>query len=309
MRLLLPRSSRPVTAIRRGIALAAVTGAVVAFGAAPAQAAPSYQVTYTLAGGIAKSLPNPAASPPGVNVPGCRPSAAHPRPVVLVNGTLTNMIDDWAGLGPRLANLGYCVYGTPIGGDPNLFIQTIGPVVTSAKQISTFVDSVLARTGADEVDLIGHSQGGLIAEYYLKLLGGAVKVNTFVGLSPTTHGTTLSGLLLLAEFFPGANDVVGVACPACVDQERGSTVVKALENGPIAQPGVKYTIIETRNEAIVTPAGTAAFIQEPGVKNIWLQSACPFNWTDHLSLTYDVGVYSLVRNALDPAHASSIRCL
>jgi pimeloyl-ACP methyl ester carboxylesterase len=303
-------TSRPLrsAAMRRALAISVVAASAVTLGATPAAAAGSYPITYTLAGGVLKSLPDPSASPAGVNIAGCHPSAVHPRPVVLVNGTFSNMVDDWSGLGPKLANLGYCVYATAIGGDPHSVIQSIGPVVASAQKMSSFVNSVLSRTGATKVDLVGHSQGGLIAEYYVKLLGGAAKVSSVVGLSPSTHGTTLNGLVALAVLFPGANDLVGSACPACVDQEIGSSVVRAVGSGPIAQPGVKYTVIETLNETVVTPSGSS-FIKEPGVKNLWLQNYCPFNWTDHASLPYDNGVYGLVRNALDPAHARSVSCI
>lgn len=275
--------------------------------AQPAAAAPSYPVTPTLPQGIAESIADPAASPAGVNLASCRPSAAHPRPVVLITGTFGNMVDDWSGLGPTLANAGYCVYSAPIGGYPYSLIQTIGPVVQSAGEISSFVDQVRAKTGASQVDLVGHSQGGLIGEYYLKLLGGAAKVHAFVGLSPTTHGTTLDGLATLASAFPGANLLVGAACPACVDQEAGSSVVKAVENGAIAQAGVSYTIVETHDETVVTPAGSA-FIDEPGVTNEWLQDSCPLDFTDHADLSYDKGVYGLVENALDPAGAKRVSC-
>ncbi|PZS14157.1 MAG: lipase [Pseudonocardiales bacterium] len=301
------RTSALVARLRRIIALAVVAAGVAMLGAAPALASSRFPVTYTLAGGILRSLDDPAASPAGVNVASCRVSAAHPRPVVLVTGTFGNMIDDWSGLGPTLANLGYCVYATPVGGDPESVIQTVGPVLQSAQQISALVDSVLAHTGAPQVDLVGHSQGGMIAEYYVKLLGGAPKVHTVVGISPSTHGTDLDGLVALAWLFPGANEIVRSACPACVDQEVGSPVISALDNGPIAQRGVSYTVVETLNETVVTPAGSA-FIREPGVRNLWLQSYCPFDWTDHANLTYDLGVYGLVRNALDPAHARSVSC-
>jgi triacylglycerol esterase/lipase EstA (alpha/beta hydrolase family) len=301
-----PRPLRSA-AMRRALAIGVVTASALSIGAAPAAAASSYPVTYTLAGGILKSLPDPSASPAGVNVSGCQLTAAHPRPVVLVNGTFSNMIDDWSGLAPKLANLGYCVFATSIGGDPHSIVQSYGSVVASAQQMKTFIASVLSRTGAAQVDLVGHSQGGLIAEYYVKLLGGAPRVHTVVGISPSTHGTSLNGIVALAGLFPGANAIVGGVCPACVDQEIGSTVVKAVGNGPIAQPGVTYTVIETLNETVVTPAGSS-FIKEPGVQNLWLQDYCPFNWTDHASLPYDHGVYSLVRNALDPAHARSVSC-
>src|SRR5689334_13090241 len=161
-----------------------------------AQAASTFPVRSTLAEGVFASLADPSAPPPGVNVP-CTPSGAHPRPVVLVNGTFANMTDDWSFLGPTLANAGYCVYSTALGGDPHSVIQTTGPVTTSVNQLASFVDSVRSATHASTVDLVGHSQGGLIAEYYTKFLG-AGKVSTVVGLSPTTHGTTLDGLATLA---------------------------------------------------------------------------------------------------------------
>lgn len=286
--------------------VAAIAAATTTLLAQPAQAAPNYPVRHTLIEGALASLADPSAPPPGVNVP-CDPSAAHPRPVVLVNGTFANMTDDWSFLGPTLANAGYCVYSTPLGGDPHNLLQTIGPVVDSVAQLSSFVDSVLAGTHASTVDLVGHSQGGMLAEYYTKFFGSG-KVSTVVGLSPTTHGTTLSGLATLAGFFPGAIDLVGAACPACADQVSGSPVITRLNTGPVAVPGVRYTIIETLNEFVVTPAGTAAFIREPGVRNLWVQDYCWFDIVDHASLSYDHTTSRLVFNALDPAHPVSVGC-
>src|SRR5262245_55263005 len=126
------------------VAALAVTTTLLA---QPAQAAPNYPVRHTLIEGALASLADPSAPPPGVNVP-CTPSTTHPRPVVLVNGTFANMTDDWSFLGPTLANAGYCVYSTPLGGDPHNLLQTIGPVVGSVAQLSSFVDSVLAGTHA-----------------------------------------------------------------------------------------------------------------------------------------------------------------
>ena len=92
-------------------------------------------------------------------------------------------------------------------------------------------------------------------------------------------------------------------CPACIDQISTSPVIKKLNTGPVAQAGVKYTVIETRYEFVVTPAGTAAFIKEPGVRNIWLQDHCPFSVSVHSALPYDKGVQHLTMNALDSSHA------
>src|SRR6266536_3329465 len=114
------------------LAVAAVLALTTVALATPAQAATTYPVRHTLVEGALASLADPSAPPPGVNVP-CTPSAAHPRPVVLVNGTFANMTDDWSFLGPTLANAGYCVFSTPLGGDPHNVIQTIGPVAEDRK--------------------------------------------------------------------------------------------------------------------------------------------------------------------------------
>ena len=154
---------------------------------------------------------------------------------------------------------------------------------------------------------MGYSQGGLIAEYYAKVLGQAAKIHDVVGLAPTTHGTTLSGLANLARAIPGAGAFLGLFCQACVDQEAGSAVVNTLDSGPIAQAGVNYTIVETRNELVVTPVGSA-FINEPGVTNEYVQSFCANDPVDHINLPYDQAVFRLVENALSPGTAQAPNC-
>jgi len=100
---------------------------------------------------------------------------------------------------------------------------------------------------------------------------------------------------------------VASVCPACRDQLRDSDDIKANTNGPIAQSGVNYTVIETRNETTVTPVGSA-FIKDRGVRNLWVQSYRPLDLVDHANLSYDNVVIRLVRNALDPSTARSPKC-
>jgi triacylglycerol esterase/lipase EstA (alpha/beta hydrolase family) len=178
--------------IKRWAAAMAATTAFVAAGAATAQAA--LPVIYNFPTAIAASAVQPGGSPAGANDWSCRPSAAHPRPVVLVNGTFANQITSWNAVSPLLKNNGYCVYTFNYGG---LFVGQIGsygPIAASAGELKTEVDKVLASTGAAKVDLVGWSQGGMMPRYYLKNLGGAAKVNVLIGLAPSNHGTTLSGL-------------------------------------------------------------------------------------------------------------------
>jgi len=274
--------------------------------AGPAAAA-SFPVQPNIVAGALAAAANPDQSPPGTNNFACKPSAQHPFPVVLVPGTFSVMEDDFGALAPILANAGYCVFSLNYGGTPGSLIQAIGPAAASAQQVAAFVAKVKQATGVAKVDLVGHSQGGLLGEYYLKVLGGASNVHTFVGLSPTTHGTTLDGLANLASFFPGANQFLGALCQACVDQEAGSTFLAPLDAGPIAQAGVHYTVIETLNEFVVTPVGSS-FINEPGVTNEFVQSQCFNDTVDHADLAYDLVTIQDVFNALDPAHASAPNC-
>lgn len=252
----------------------------------------------------AKALAAPGL--PGANDWSCKPSAAHPRPVVLVHGTFANGTVNWLVDAPILASRGYCVFALTYGAQPGVpVLRAIAPVADSAAQLSTFVNGVLAATGASQVDIVGHSQGGMMPRYYLKFLGGASKVHTLVGLAPSSHGTTLDGLALLAQSFPGAIDILNSACPACVDQIVGSNLLTRLNAGGDTVPGVSYTVISTRYDEVVTPYTTQAL---NGAHNVTLQNLCPVDVSDHIAIFADQIALHEAENALDPAHASPSNC-
>lgn len=286
--------------------LAAVAAAAMALsGASAATAGATLPVIYNFPTAVAASVLNPNGAPAGANDNSCRPSAAHPRPVVLVNGTFANQIDSWNAISPLLKNNGYCVYTFEYGGTG--FVEATGSIAASAGQLKTEVDSVLSRTGAAKVDIVGWSQGGMMPRYYLKNLGGASKVNALVGLAPSNHGTSLDGLATLAGYFPGALDFVGSLCQACQDQVRGSAFITALNAGGDTVAGVRYTVIQSRNDEVVTPY-TSAFLSGSNVTNITLQTQCILDQGDHLSMPYDHIAARDVLNALDPAHATGTLC-
>src|SRR3954447_6472431 len=60
---------------------------------------------------------------------------------------------------------------------------------TTASQIKTKVDGILAATGAAKVDIVSHSMGGLSSRYFLKNLGGGAEVDDWVSLGGPNHGT------------------------------------------------------------------------------------------------------------------------
>ncbi|MFJ9041354.1 esterase/lipase family protein [Streptomyces sp. NPDC102406] len=252
----------------------------------------------------------PAATHSGWNDYSCKPSATHPRPVVLVHGTFGNSVDNWLVLAPYLVKRGYCVFSLDYGQLPGVpLFNGLGPIAASARQLDSFVDKVRGATGVTKVDLVGHSQGGMMPRYYLKFLGGAAEVNALVGIAPDNHGTTLSGLTKLLPYFPGIEPLLTLATPALADQIAGSDFVEKLNAGGDTVPGVHYTVIATRYDEVVTPYRTQ-FLDGPGVRNVVVQDLCPVDLSEHVTIgTVDLVAYHEVANALDPAHASPTDCV
>ncbi|MER6391990.1 alpha/beta fold hydrolase [Streptomyces sp. NPDC001523] len=278
--------------------LALTTAALVAPTIPAAQAAQAAQAVSAV-----------SAPGSGWNNWSCRPTAAHPRPVVLVHGTLGNSVDNWLGFAPYLVNRGYCVYSLDYGQLPGVpFFHGLGPIEKSAAQLDAFVDRVLAATGAAKTDIVGHSQGGMMPRHYLKFLGGAAKVDALVGLAPDNHGTTLSGLTRLLPYFPGAEDLISASTPGLADQIAGSAFITRLNEGGDTVPGVKYTVIATRYDEVVTPY-RSAFLDGPNVRNVVLQDLCALDLSEHVTIGLtDRIAWHEALNALDPAHAERTTC-
>lgn len=250
----------------------------------------------------------PHASPAGANDWTCQPTLAHPLPVVLVHGTAENAYDNWAQLSPMLAREGYCVFAPHLGGYADTPFRGLTDIVASAVELSEFVDRVLAATGAAQVDIVGHSQGGMMPRYYIKRLGGAPKVNKLIALSPSNYGTNVFVVGQIVASLPIANQLLGLTCLACEQQLTGSRFLRDLNAGGDTVPGISYTVISTAYDQVVTPF-TNTFLRSPGVTNILLQGLCILDATDHLGISYDPIAIRLVMNALDPEHARTPRCV
>jgi triacylglycerol esterase/lipase EstA (alpha/beta hydrolase family) len=306
----------------RLLTIAAVAAGCLAAFASAASAA-SYPVVYNgLIGYGAHALtPDvPAAGSIYVNWRSSAPaapchSATHPDPVVLVGGTWANQADDFAAVSPLLADNGYCVYTNNLGSAQGATLAQTGDIPTSASQLATVVNKVLAATGAAKVDLVGHSQGGgVLPRWYLAFDGGASKVSQLVGLAPSNHGTTIDGLQTLGTDL-GILGVVNQGLNAsgsesAVQQEVGSTVNTTLDATGDTVRGVSYTNIVSRNDEVVTPYTNQYLTAGPGaiVHNILLQNVCALDQGDHLSVVYDHIALRLMLNALDPSTAVPPAC-
>jgi triacylglycerol lipase len=298
------------------VALAAALTLVAAPGA---QAATRLPVPYNFGPGVVQQLAAPNTPPPGANDWACRPSAAHPNPVVLTHGLGANQTVNWGTYSPLLANNGYCVFSLTYGvpGDPLPVYQPGGlaPMEQSAAELSLFVEKVLAKTGASKVDILGHSEGTLMPNYYVKFLGGAAKVDKYVGLTPLWDGTTLYGLSNLYQLIAGyglqpvIDGVLNPLCGSCAQFLHGSDfLAKMRSGGGVFAPEVTYTNIVTRYDELVVPY-TSGLGSGPNVHNIVLQDRCVLDFAEHLGVAADRNAARHVLNALDPAHAKPVPCL
>ncbi|KIA63458.1 esterase/lipase family protein [Nocardia vulneris] len=270
-------------------------------------------------------LANPDAAPPGANDWNCKPTAAHPRPVVLLHGTWMNAYNGYAYMGQPIKDAGFCTFTFNYGRSSVIQGGGLGAVLPgvmgtgyiqdSAKQLAVFVDRVLAATGAGEVDIVAHSQGGSMANWYTKFEGGAEKTKNLITYGATHHGTSLDGIGALGRAINNLGiDILGFieifVGHAGIQQTIGSDFVNQLNANGDTVPGVDYTIVGTRYDEVTNPYPLTFLQPGPGatVQNITLQDGCEQDLSDHLTMMYSPRSLSIALRALDPVGHPNLEC-
>ncbi len=266
-----------------------------------------------------------SSSPSGANDWQCTPTTAHPAPVVLVHGTWGNQ-NSWDVLAPKLSAAGYCVFTLNYGRDTSSAygaqpgIYGTADIRDSAAELARFVDRVRSSTGAAHVDIVAHSQGGLVARQYMRFGGGVNRadpqrnsVDQLITVGATNHGTTASNLGYLlpsgSASDPGKEIVAAVLGRAAAQQVVGSEFLRALNADGDTEPGVRYTVVASRFDEMSTPPEATFLTAGPGafVENVWVQSVCAGDTFDHGRLLRSPAVIQIVQQALDPSFTGS-RC-
>ncbi|KAF9969612.1 hypothetical protein BGZ73_007980, partial [Actinomortierella ambigua] len=240
---------------------------------------------------------------PYVNNWACKPTPQKPA-VVLVHATLLSA-NSWDFIAPRLLKAGYCVFALTYGKiDRVPLVGAVDYLENSAAQVGSFVDMVLEKTNTTQVNLVGHSQGGIVGRYWMKFLGGQGKVKRYVGISPIQQGTTLSGIVLFGKatgLFGPAQPAVDYFCPGCYQMVYDSDFIKKLNSGGDTIPGVIHSNLATRTDEIVTPWRNS-FQKGPSTNDI-LQSLCLLALNEHLTIITNPITTRWVLNQLDPDNA------
>jgi|RhiMethySRZTD1v2_1073278.scaffolds.fasta_scaffold04299_16 pimeloyl-ACP methyl ester carboxylesterase len=170
---------------------------------------------------------------------GGRPAAGGGRPIVVVHGWTQNRTNFvWLARFLRRKGLG------PFFG---FNYNSYHAAEKSAKALGTFVERVRAHTGADKVDLICHSFGGLVARVYVDMLEGHRHVRQVVTLGSPHRGVA------------HANPSWG---PSVRDMHAEIGIARKLAALPLA-PGVGYTSIYSAHDNIVFP-GSVSCLGERG---------------------------------------------
>lgn len=232
-------------------------------------------------------------------------STAHPNPVILMHGLGATYYEDLNYLEANLQSNGFCTFSITYGAYPEFpYVGGLKPINESAAELAAFVKDVHAKTGAAKVDFVGHSEGAFQALYIPKFEAGISEiVDKIFAIAPPSHGTTFAGLYEFA--YLGGNltqaltatilDTVG--CAACNDVLPDGAAVKALDSGPIVQPGNSVTILTSKYDELVTPTNTS-FVKEAGVTNLYVQDFCPMDPVGHIGEAYDMNVWALVVSVL-----------
>jgi triacylglycerol lipase len=140
--------------------------------------------------------------------------AAAGMPILLVHGLVDNR-SIFARLQRTLRRRGFAHVETV-----NLPLYAID-VPTAARMLAAAVTHSCGRTGYQQVHIVAHSLGGLVARYYVQRLDGDERVHTLVTLGTPHGGTRLAHLVprvvpyrLVASLRPGSPLLTELAGPA-----------------------------------------------------------------------------------------------
>ncbi|MGF0225595.1 esterase/lipase family protein [Dietzia natronolimnaea] len=266
--------------------------------ATPTTATPTTdQVPWRWWDGAAHQLTNGLADPPGINRDDCRPSAHHPVPVILVHGTGLNGGNSWATFGAALAAEGYCVWAPTVGAPPGLgstggFDSLTG---ASAPQLAAEIDRVRALTGAPEVDLVGHSQGAIIASYVTATTRrDAVRTVVTLGVDPAQSGEGPP------EF---VTELLEIVAPGLGLSDLEATQAWLGEEGVPYARGVRYVAVVSDYDELTGPVTAPVVPDFVDLRVVRLQDGCEVDRSGHLTVLASPRAVDLVTDALGGTHA------
>jgi triacylglycerol esterase/lipase EstA (alpha/beta hydrolase family) len=167
--------------------------------------------------------------------------------------------------------------------------QASGSFVSQARSLEAAVRAEEAA-GRGPVDIVAHSNGGVLARYWVRQYHGAGRVRMVVTLGSPQHGTTLADL---------AFSLAPTLCPAACQQVRPhSAFLAALNKGDETPGGIGWVSLYTDLDDVVQPPTSAELT---GGVNIRLQAICTDATPNHSGLLGDPLALGIVVDELTAA--------
>jgi pimeloyl-ACP methyl ester carboxylesterase len=186
---------------------------------------------------VVQSAAEPQVPPPAISTPSI--------PVLLVPGWGDDE-SHLAALAQRLEEAGW-----PAGIVRRItFEDPVGSNVQHARELEQAILDLKERTGAERVDVVAHSMGGLAARYFLQTGGGA-HVRRIVFLA-TPHRGTVSAFFAWGD---GAREM-----------QPGSTFLLDLLRMPLIPGGVRAVTVRTPLDLHIVPGDNATLPGFPDLK-------------------------------------------
>lgn len=215
--------------------------------------------------------------------------AHHEETVLLLHGFMQTR-NVWEILEDRLRYDGYGVFSFDLGGLLSTF-NSERPAQL-AEHISEKIERICARTGLQRFHVVGHSKGGLIARDYIQRHGGHRRVKSLITLGTPHHGTPTAAL---GVWLMGA----GLLSRSPYDLLPNSRFVRRLRDAPFPAE-IPLVSVYSRHD-LVCPWWASVLLPRVGETSM---HNVPVEGVGHTALTYDPGIYLIIRRYLMEAAAS-----
>ncbi|UCE13914.1 MAG: hypothetical protein JSV04_01750 [Candidatus Heimdallarchaeota archaeon] len=176
-------------------------------------------------------------------------------------------------------------------------------MINNAHKLKQWIGEIINETGAEKIDLVGHSGGGVSSRYYIKFLGGMDAVDDYVSLGTAHHGANLTttwtpdvvpeecatSLNNLFQLMNEGDETPGGILDDTVGIRQDPVFSNITYNGTHIPGSVNYTSIYSRDDEVCPPISCSL----EGAHNIELSGL------SHGALYQDDSSYKKVKAAVD----------
>ncbi|MGB0639944.1 MAG: alpha/beta fold hydrolase [Myxococcota bacterium] len=216
-----------------------------------------------------------------------RDDFAQPKETVLLLHGFFQTRNVWEVMEERLRHDGYGVFSFDLGGLLWRFNTRSIPDLSAT--IADKIEGICARYGLQRFHIIGHSKGGMVARHYVQHHGGDKRAKSLITLGSPHHGTPTAavGVGLMAG---------GLISKSPLQMLPGSALIRMLKKDTFP-PGIPITSIYSRHD-LVCPWWCSVLRPRPGETSMENEEV---KKVGHTALTYDPGVYKIIRERLHNA--------